>query len=77
MLTQEQRAKGMLRENPKYILKNYLLQEAIDKAQIKDFSMIEDMLKVAHTPFDEHPDLEYLSKPTPKEYKNIKLSCSS
>ena len=63
--------------NPKYILKNHILQEAIDKAHKHDFSMIDDLLKVAHSPYDEHLDLEYLCKVASKEKKNIKLSCSS
>jgi len=76
-LSKEKRHEKMLRVNPKYILKNHILQEAIDKAKEHDFSMIEELLEVAHSPFDEHEELEYLAKPTPIESKNIKLSCSS
>jgi len=77
MLTQQEREAKMLKSNSKYILRNYLLQEAIAKAEVKDFSMIEDMLTVSLAPFDEHEALSYLAKPTPKAAKNIKLSCSS
>jgi uncharacterized protein YdiU (UPF0061 family) len=76
-LSDSQRESKMLAVNPKYILKNYILQEAIDRAKQFDFSMIEDLLKVALSPFDEHKELEHLAKPTPKKAKNIKLSCSS
>jgi len=76
-LSFEQRRARMLRANPKYILKNSILQEAIQKAEINDFSMVHDLLKVALNPFDEHEDLDYLSKKTPVKMKNIKLSCSS
>ncbi|WP_457748045.1 protein adenylyltransferase SelO [Sulfurimonas sp.] len=76
-LDDEVRKKKMLASNPKYILKNFLLQEAIEKAQNGDFSMVDDMLSVAHAPFDEHLELEYLARQTPKSAKNIKLSCSS
>ena len=76
-LSQEQRHVKMLRVNPKYVLKNHILQEAIEKAELKDFSMVNDLLKVAETPFDEHPELEHLCKLAPMEAKNIKLSCSS
>ena len=72
-----QRHKQMLAVNPKYILKNHILQEAIEKAQAHDFSMIDDLLKVAHSPFNEHEGYEYLCKAAPQESKNIKLSCSS
>lgn len=67
----------MLQVNPKYVLKNHSLQEAIDKAEVHDFSMVDELLKVALAPFDEHPELEHLRKPTPLDFKNICLSCSS
>jgi len=76
-LGESARHEKMLAVNPKYILKNHILQEAIDKASEHDFEMVNELLKVALAPFDEHPDSEYLSKPTPSQSKNIKLSCSS
>lgn len=63
--------------NPKYILKNYIIEEAIQKAQNGDFSLVNDLLKIAQCPFDEHKDFERYSKPTPQQFSNIKLSCSS
>ncbi len=75
--TRAERHEKMLSVNPKYILKNHILQEAIEKAQNHDFSMVNDLLKVAHSPFDEHKELEHLCKQAPMESKNIKLSCSS
>jgi len=76
-LSNEQRHLKMLQTNPKYILKNFILQEAIDKAQENDFSMVHDLLTVALSPYEEHHSLEYLCKSTPVKSKNIKLSCSS
>jgi len=76
-LSVNERHEKMLKVNPKYILKNHILQEAIDKAQEHDFKMIDELLTVALAPFDEHPQLEHLSKPTPLASKNCKLSCSS
>jgi len=76
-LSTKERHEMMLQVNPKYILKNYILQEAIAKATKHDFTMINDLLKVALAPFDEHPDFEYLAKLTPMKAKNVKLSCSS
>ena len=76
-LPQEERHQKMLAVNPKYILKNHILQEAIDLANADDFSMVNDLLKVALSPCEEHKDLEHLCKPTPQRAKNIKLSCSS
>lgn len=67
----------MKKTNPKFIIKNYMLQEAIEKAQEGDFSLVNDLLKIAQNPFDEHKEFERYAKPTPLEYSNIKLSCSS
>ncbi len=76
-LSETERHKKMLAVNPKYVLKNHILQEAIDKAGEHDFSMVNELLKVALSPFEEHPELEHLCKRAPVHSKNIKLSCSS
>jgi serine/tyrosine/threonine adenylyltransferase len=76
-LSQQERSKIMLGVNPKYVLKNHLLQEAIEKEDKGDFSMIHDLLTVALDPYSEHEELEYLNTPTPITAKNLKLSCSS
>ncbi|WP_373036778.1 YdiU family protein [Sulfurimonas sp.] len=76
-LSAQERYARMLSVNPKYILKNHILQEAIEKAETSDFSMIEELLTVALSPFEEHKELEHLAKATPMSAKNIKLSCSS
>lgn len=73
----EQRHQHMLRTNPKYILKNYILQEAIDKAENGDFSLVNDLLHLAHHPYDEHEPFERYAGTTPNQHKNLKLSCSS
>jgi uncharacterized protein YdiU (UPF0061 family) len=75
--TQTERQKAMLTTNPKYVLKNYILQEAIDLAQKGDFSMVETLLYIAAHPYDELPEYEHFAQETPEEHKNICLSCSS
>jgi len=72
-----ERKKQMLNVNPKYVLKNYMLQEAIDAAQNGDFSVVNDLFKIAQKPFEEHPEFDRWAKATPKEFINQKLSCSS
>lgn len=72
-----ERKKQMLAVNPKYVLKNYMLQEAIDAANAGDYSVVENLFDIAHTPFDEHPEFERWAGATPNEFKNKKLSCSS
>ncbi|MBN2870666.1 MAG: SELO family protein, partial [Campylobacterales bacterium] len=63
--------------NPKYVLKNHILQEAISRAERDDFTLVNDLLRIARNPYDEHEAYERYAGPTPMEYKNLKLSCSS
>ena len=73
----EERQEKMLKTNPKYVLKNYMLQEAIDAAEKGEYTLVEDLFKIAHDPYAEHEDLERWAGATPNEFKNNKLSCSS
>ncbi len=75
--TQVERQKAMLATNPKYILKNYMLEKAIQLAERGDFSMVETLLYIAEHPYDELPEYEHFAGDTPEEHKNIGLSCSS
>ncbi len=72
-----ERHETMLQTNPKYVLKNYILQEAIDAAEKGDYVMIDDLFQIAQNPFAEHPKFERWAAHTPEEYRNTKLSCSS
>ena len=71
------RREAMMKTNPKYVLKNYMLQEAIAKAEQFDNSGVEALLEIARHPYDELPQFERYAKATPHEHKNLKLSCSS
>ena len=73
----KERLEKMKQINPKYTLKNYILQEAIDAANQGDFTLVEKLHKIAQTPYDEHPNFHKYSLATPQEFKNQKLSCSS
>ena len=75
--TQPERQKEMLKTNPKYVLKNYILQEAISLAERGDFSMVETLLHIATHPYDELPEFERFAEETPEHHKNVGLSCSS
>ena len=67
----------MLKHNPKYVLKNYMLQEAIDAAEEGKYGLIDDLFKIAKEPFAEHPEFERWAEVTPERFRNTKLSCSS
>jgi len=75
--SQEERHTAMLQTNPKYILKNYMLDKAISAVKCGDFSMVETLLHLAQNPYDELPEYEKFAGETPEEHKNITLSCSS
>lgn len=75
--TQMQRKEAMLKINPKYVLKNYMLQEAIEHAQRGDYSVIEDLMVIATHPYEELPQFERYAGDSPEEQKNCGLSCSS
>lgn len=73
----EVRQQQMLRTNPKYVLKNYILQEAINNAENGDFSLVNNLLHLAQNPYDELPEFERYAGITPHQHTNLKLSCSS
>jgi uncharacterized protein YdiU (UPF0061 family) len=72
-----ERHRQMLESNPKYVLKNYMLQEAIDAAQEGDYGLVKALFEIARSPYDEHPEYAHWAGPTPQAFKNDKLSCSS
>lgn len=73
----EERKQRMNRVNPKYVLRNYLAQIAIEKAQQKDFSEIDRLLAILQDPYAEHPGMDSYAAPPPNWGKHIVVSCSS
>jgi uncharacterized protein YdiU (UPF0061 family) len=64
--------------NPKYILRNYLAQDAIEKAEKqRDFSEIDRLLNLLAKPFDEQPGMESYAAAPPDWARQIEVSCSS
>lgn len=72
-----QRSEAMNRVNPKYILRNYLAQVAIEKAQNGDFSEVARLLAVLERPFDEQPENESYAALPPDWASHLEVSCSS
>ncbi len=63
--------------NPKYVLRNYMAQLAIEKAQNKDFSEVERLLALLERPFDEQPENEQYADFPPDWSSQLSVSCSS
>jgi uncharacterized protein YdiU (UPF0061 family) len=76
-INQMERSQRMKQVNPKYILRNYLAQRAIEKAGQKDYSEIDHLLKLLHRPFDEQPENENYAALPPDWARHISVSCSS
>lgn len=71
------RCHNMRKVNPKYILRNYLAQEAITQAEQGDFSKVETLAQLLKRPFDEQPEFEDYAKLPPEWGKKMEISCSS
>jgi uncharacterized protein YdiU (UPF0061 family) len=73
----EDRRTRMNSANPKFILRNYLAQIAIDKAQKGDYSEVDRLRGVLSRPFEEQPEMGHYAKPAPEWGKRMVISCSS
>ncbi|MEM7291909.1 MAG: YdiU family protein [Pseudomonadota bacterium] len=72
------RAIGMRRVNPKFVLRNYIAEVAIRKAEDEqDFSEIDRLMSLLATPYDEHPEMEHYAGAPPDWATQLSVSCSS
>jgi len=72
------RATAMNKVNPKYILRNYMAEAAIRKAEDeKDYSEIDRLLELLRKPFDEQSENEHYAALPPDWAQKISVSCSS
>jgi len=75
--TASQAARVMRLNNPKYILRQYLAQQVIEKAEMGDFSLLEKLQTCLKKPFDEQPEFSEFANLPPDWAAHISVSCSS
>ena len=64
--------------NPKYILRNYLAEVAIRKAEdLGDYEEIDVLFRLLERPFDSHNGYDSYDSEPPEWANNLELSCSS
>ena len=71
----EHRHLTMNRVNPKYVLRNYLAQLAIDDAERGDYGRIHELFETLTRPYDEQSTKAHLAEKRP-EWARTRAGCS-
>lgn len=70
-----ERRKAMNLVNPKYVLRNYMAQLAIDAADAGDYRVVDELFKLLLKPYDEQPESEKWFAKRP-DWAKVKAGCS-
>jgi uncharacterized protein YdiU (UPF0061 family) len=63
--------------NPKFVLRNWVAQEAIEASEAGDDTVVRALLDVLLAPFDEHVQYAAWTSVAPERYRDLSVSCSS
>lgn len=74
-ITDDERKEKMNLINPKYVLRNYMAQLAIDKANEDDYSQINELFLLLQKPYEEQPQNEKWFAKRP-DWARDKVGCS-
>lgn len=72
-----ERAARMNAVNPRYLLRNHLVQAAIEQAESGSYGEIDRLFRLLGKPFDEQPEMEAYAAEPPASARHIEVSCSS
>ncbi len=61
--------------NPKYVLRNYMAQLAIDSADKEDYTLIDELYALLKKPYNEQPEFEKWFAKRP-DWARHKVGCS-
>ncbi|HFB63898.1 MAG TPA: YdiU family protein, partial [Aeromonadales bacterium] len=73
--THQQKKQQMNQTNPLYVLRNYLAQQAIEKAEKGDYAEINTLLNLLKNPYEAQPGMERYQQKRP-EWARHKAGCS-
>jgi len=74
-LSDAERQSKMNAVNPKYVLRNYMAQLAIDDANKGDYKLIDELFQLLKQPYDEQPEYEKWFAKRP-DWARHKVGCS-
>ena len=74
-LSDTERQSKMNAVNPKYVLRNYMAQLAIDDANKGDYKLIEELFRLLKKPYEEQPEFEKWFAKRP-DWARHKVGCS-